>query len=314
MVLKQAVLRRFSRRDRKTGDRTANRQTQAKSQSRSSDVSSPVAPERAAVASNTSPRASHPQTSSTFSLRPRLTPIVVILPIYNEQACIQATFHQVQRFLYTHPHFTFIFVDDGSTDLTKTILGNCIRSAKNPQIQLLSYGPQAGKGYAVKTGIQAANQSEFVCFVDGDLAYSLDHLESMMEALQSADVVIGSRSLFGQPPQGLTLQRKVAGKVFNWLSRRLLSLSYPDMQAGLKGFRQDAAQVLFDRQRLEGFSFDVELIYLAKKLGYAITEIPAQISEHHQRKISKVNLVKDSIGMFWDLMQIRFNDWLGRYR
>jgi dolichyl-phosphate beta-glucosyltransferase len=253
-------------------------------------------------------------TQSTFSLHPRLTPIVVILPIYNEQSCIQATFHQVQRFLYSHPHFTFIFVDDGSTDLTKTILSNSIRSAKNPQIQLLAYGPQAGKGYAIKTGIQAAQQSEFVCLIDGNLAYSLDHLESMMEALQSADVVIGSRRLFGQPPQGLSFQRKLAGTIAHWLSRQLLNLNYPDMQAGLQGFRQDAAQALFDRQKLEGFSFDIELIYLAKKYGYSIREIPAQISAHHQRKISTVNLVKDAIGLCRDLMRIRFNDWLGRYR
>ncbi len=251
---------------------------------------------------------------STFSLRPRLTPIVVILPVYNEQDCIQTTFHQVQRFLYTHPQFTFIFVDDGSTDLTKVILSNSIRSAKTPQIQLLSYGPRAGKGYAIKTGIQAAPQSEFVCFVDGDLAYSLDHLEPLMAALKHSDMAIGSRNLPRLNAKGIPFQRQVAGKVFNWLSRKLLNLNYLDMQAGLKGFRQSTAQALCDRQKLEGFSFDVELIYLARKMGYSISQIPAQISEHHQRKISKVNLFKDSIGMFRDLMQIRFNDWLGRYR
>jgi dolichyl-phosphate beta-glucosyltransferase len=250
----------------------------------------------------------------TFSLAPRLTPIVVILPVYNEQACIQATCHQVQRFLYAHPHFTFIFVDDGSTDLTKSILGNCIRSAKHPQMQMLSYQPRAGKGYAIKTAVQAITQCEFICFIDGDLAYSLDHLEPMLVALQTTDIVIGSRSLGDQTSQGLSRGRKLAGKVFNWLSRRLLNLPHPDMQAGLKGFRQAAAQEIFERQQLQGFCFDVELIYVAKKLGYTISAIPAQISAHHQRKISKVNLVQDSLKMFRDLLQIRFNDGMGRYR
>jgi dolichyl-phosphate beta-glucosyltransferase len=258
--------------------------------------------------------ASSRHTTSTFSLRPRLTPIVVILPIHNEQEGIQATFHQIQRFLYTHPHFTFIFVDDGSTDLTKTILSNSIRSAKNPQIQLLSYNPQAGKGYAVKTGMQAVPHCEYVCFVDGDLAYSLNHLEPMLEALQKADVVIGSRRLTGQLFKGVGLPRRLARQIFHGLARQFLNLPYADMQAGLKGFRQTAAQELFERQKLAGFSFDLELIFLAKKHGYVISEIPAQISEHHQRKISKVSLSKDAVRMLRDLVRIRFNDWLGRYR
>jgi dolichyl-phosphate beta-glucosyltransferase len=254
------------------------------------------------------------KTNSTFSLRPRLTPIAVILPIYNEQEGIQATFHQIQRFLYTHPHFTFIFVDDGSTDLTKTILSNSIRSAKHPQIQLLSYSPQAGKGYAVKTGMQAVPHCEYVCFTDGDLAYSLNQLEPMLEALQKADVVMGSRRLTGQLFKDVGWLRSWARWIFHGLARRCLNLPHADMQAGFKGFRQTAAQELFERQRLTGFSFDLELIFLAKKHGYVISEIPAQISEHHQRKISKVNLTQDAMRMLRDLVQIRFNDWLGRYR
>ncbi len=85
------------------------------------------------------------------------------------------------------------------------------------------------------------------------------------------------------------------------------------MQAGLKGFRKQAAREIFDKQKLTGFSFDAELIYLAKKLNYRIGEIPAVVASSHKKKISKVNLVQDSLHMLWDLLTIRLNDMIGRY-
>lgn len=238
--------------------------------------------------------------------------VSVILPVYNEQACIQQTFEAVLQYLETHPNFTFIFVNDGSYDRTKQIIAAGIHIAKTPQIQLLSYSPRAGKGYAIRRGVEYAD-GDLICFLDSDLAYSLPHLDLLIEKLQTCDVVIGSRKLARGNRGEVRLDRRIAGKIFNLLSRKILGLQYSDMQAGLKGFRRPAAKRLFSGQTLTGFSFDVELIYLAKQWGYTIGEIPAKVSAKHQKKLSKVNLLHDSIKMLLDLLKIRFNDQLGRY-
>lgn len=239
--------------------------------------------------------------------------VAIILPVYNEQACIRQTFDAVLRYSIQHPNFRFVFVDDGSIDRTKQMIADGIRIAKTKQIQLISYRPRAGKGYAIRRGVQYVD-CDLICFIDGDLAYSLNHLDLLVEKLQQCDVAIGSRSLMLNNTKDLRFSRKIAGKAFNFLSRKVLALPYSDMQAGIKGFRKDAAKDLFLGQTLFGFSFDVELIYLAKKWGYAIGEIPVKVSDSHQRKLSKVNLLQDSIKMLLDLLKIRFNDQLGRYR
>ena len=238
--------------------------------------------------------------------------VTVIMPVYNEQACISATFDAVLEHCQSHPDYCFIFVNDGSSDRTQQILEQRIADSQIEQIQLLSYGDRGGKGHAVKMGVYLAD-ADYICFLDGDLAYSLDHLDWLMAKLAQHDVVIGCRSLMPEGNQGLKLSRKIAGKIFNTLSKQILNLPYVDMQAGLKGFRVKAAKEIFARQELIGFSFDVELIYLAKKLGYSIAEIPAYVSSSHATKISKVNLLADSFKMLRDLFTIRWNDVTGRY-
>lgn len=241
------------------------------------------------------------------------TQVAVILPVYNEQACIRQTFEAVLRYSIQHPNFLFVFVDDGSIDRTKQLISDGIRVSRTKQIQLLSYRRRAGKGYAIRRGVEYVDR-DLICFIDGDLAYSLNHLDLLTKKLQQCDVAIGSRSLVSNNSKDLRLSRKIAGKIFNFLSRVILDLPYSDMQAGIKGFRKAAAKDLFSHQELFGFSFDVELIYLARKWGYSIGEIPAKVSDAHQRKLSKVNLLQDSIKMLLDLLKIRFNDQLGRYR
>jgi glycosyltransferase involved in cell wall biosynthesis len=238
--------------------------------------------------------------------------VSVILPVYNEQSCIGSTFDAVLDYSRLHPTYQFIFVNDGSNDQTQRILEQRIAGAETEQIQLCAYPDRGGKGYAVRRGIENAD-GDYICFIDGDLAYSLDHLDLLVAKLQHYEMVIGCRGLVPGGDRGLNATRKVAGKIYNILSKRILNLRFIDMQAGLKGFQKQAARELFSRQALTGFSFDVELIYLAKKLGYAIGEIPAYVSVSHSRKISKVNLLMDSLKMLGDLFKIRLNDWLGRY-
>ncbi|GAP94522.1 glycosyltransferase [Leptolyngbya sp. NIES-2104] len=268
-------------------------------------------------------RKSHSQTHRNSSHQagraiptPRLNSIAqvsIVLPVYNEQACIRRTFEAVLRYLETHPNFTFIFVNDGSSDRTKEIITAGIHLAKTPQIRLISYHPRAGKGYAIRRGVEYA-EGDLICFLDSDLAYSLAHLDLLVEKLQTCDVAIGNRSLVRGNQKKVRHGQKVAEKIFNVLPRRMLDLQYSDMQAGLKGFRKSAAKKLFFYQTLTGFSFDVELIYLAQNWGYSIAEIPAKVSEKHQKKRSKVNLIQDSIKMLLDLLKIRFNEQLGRYQ
>lgn len=246
------------------------------------------------------------------SLHHSLARVSVILPTYNEQACIERTLDTVLAYRHTHPNYQFIFVNDGSIDQTQQILQSRIQITAEHTITLISYDDRVGKGYAVRRGVEAST-GDYICYLDSDLAYSLEHLDLLVEKLCTHDVVIGCRSLIKQNSKGLSWDRKVAGRVFNKLSRSLLNLDYRDMQAGLKGFSKDSARVLFRQQRLTGFAFDVELIYLAKKIGYEIAEIPAALSDHHQQKLSKVNLWNDSVKMFLELWKIKFYDMSGYY-
>ncbi|HMN41656.1 MAG TPA: glycosyltransferase [Phycisphaerales bacterium] len=245
---------------------------------------------------------------------PPHTRVQVILPFYNEAGLIRHTFEEVEAFALAHPEYAFLFVDDGSSDDTADTLRLLISESDIPEsrLRLISYAPNRGKGQAVKAGVEGAT-ADLVLFTDGDLAYSMDHLPKLAAALEQADVVIGSRSLVHRSERNTTTMRRIMGWTFNKCARAILGLPYTDTQAGLKGFRLDAARAIFARQRLGGFAFDVELVYLAKRLGYRIGEIPAYVSEAHSYKVSKVNLIKDPLRMFGALVDVRCNAILGRY-
>jgi dolichyl-phosphate beta-glucosyltransferase len=239
--------------------------------------------------------------------------VSVILPVYNEAADIQVTFDEVLRFLDSHLSYHFIFVDDGSTDQTRSILHRCLANARTDKISLLSYSTNHGKGWAIKQGIQSV-EPELVCFIDSDLAYSLEHLEQLVEKLYQFDVVIGCRNLIPASVEHIHFTRKLAGKIFNLISQKILNLPFRDMQAGLKGFRNHVAQDLIADQTVMRFAFDAELLYLAKQKGYSIGEIPAYVSSTHLRKKSKVSLISDSLKMLISLMMIRYRHRASRFK
>lgn len=181
----------------------------------------------------------------------------MILPIYNEAKYIERTCDTVLDFSRHHPDYDFIFVNDGSTDKTKQIIHSKLAVSNNTNIQLISYPINQGKGYAVKTGVEYA-QGEYVCFIDSDLAYYLEHLEILVEKLQYFGMVIGCRNLAAAKNlKGLNFTKKIAGKIFNKLSREILNLPFTDMQAGIKGFHIKAAKQLFQLQGLNRFYFNV---------------------------------------------------------
>lgn len=239
--------------------------------------------------------------------------ISVILPVYNEEKCIEKTLNAVFSFLQKRSFYQFIFVDDGSNDMTPEIIRNKLASTGEDRVKLIDGAGHKGKGHAVRTGVLRA-EGDYICFIDGDLAYSLTHLDALIESLSRSDIVIGSRRHASVIDKNDSCPiRGFIGMTFNIISRTILRLPFSDMQAGLKGFRRDAAQELFGLQTLNGFAFDAELIYLAQKKGFTISEIPAIVSRRHICKASKVNLLINPLEMLLNLIWIKLNDKMGKY-
>ncbi len=236
----------------------------------------------------------------------------MLLPLHNERARIPATLAAVAGFAAAHPDYRFLYVDDGSTDGTAELVRTRLLAAPCPNVGLLAYAPRRGKGHALRVGVAQA-RADLVCFTDGDLAYSLDQLLAVVAALATHDVVIGCRDRRDPAERALGPARRILGAGFNRLARLVLGLPHPDTQAGLKGFRREAATRLFARQRVGGFAFDVEVLYLARRLGYRVGEIPCRVAVEHSAKPSKVDLLRDPVRMCRDLLAVRWHAARGRY-
>ena len=234
----------------------------------------------------------------------------VIIPVYNESDRILKTCRSITKFLPNNPNYSFLFVDDGSTDNTLKILEQ--RKSKYRDIDILSLDENKGKGAAINFAILQAKE-DYVGFIDGDLAYSLNHLPHLFEKLKISDVVIGSRALGFKNKKKLLLRRRILGGGFNFLVRLSTGLPYKDTQAGLKGFRLAKTRKIFEQQRLFDFSFDVELLFIARKHGYTVSEIPAIVAKHHTEKNTRVDLVRDTFKMFCGLVKIHYNNLTGKY-
>lgn len=233
----------------------------------------------------------------------------VILPVYNESACISKTIEEVKAFSLSHPEFYFTFFDDGSTDETPSILKERLQNEK--RINYVLSGKNQGKALAIKTGI-LLSKAEYVIFTDGDLAYSLDYLHTIKQKLNDYDIIIGNRNL-GKGENKRSYIRMITGESFNFLTQILLRLHYSDTQAGLKGFSRNAIVNLLALQTVTNFAFDAELLYLARLKGLKVGEIPVAVSTTHAAKTSSVDVFKDSLKMLFSLLKIVTNSRLGRY-
>ncbi len=125
--------------------------------------------------------------------------------------------------------------------------------------------------------------------------------------------MIGSRRLSAGKVVRPSLRRRVLGETFNRLARIILNLPFRDTQAGLKGFRFEAAQRIFGKSSIPGFGFDAELLFLARKFGYSISEVPVNVSDRHSYKKGKLKLMRDSVTMFFNLLLIRGRNFAGKY-
>lgn len=251
---------------------------------------------------------SRPTLHKTF--RERVPKVSIILPFHNESAVAANTAAGVLACAERNPHYHFVLIDDGSTDATPAILRDATAQADPGAVELIECRKNQGKGRTIKSALPHCT-GDYVCFMDGDLAYSLDHIDAICTALIDHDVVIGSRVLSGD--RGAGSLRTLYSNAFNYFVRKTLGLPFRDTQAGLKGFRRETAVALFSRQRIGGFGFDAELLFIAKKLGCRIAEAPAKVDSHHSYKGSIQRLVIQGARAAREILEIRRNDRLGLY-
>jgi dolichyl-phosphate beta-glucosyltransferase len=228
--------------------------------------------------------------------------LTVVIPAFNEERRIAPTLERISAYLVAQPYAAeVIVVDDGSTDLTVPRAEAALRAG--PSFRILSRAVNRGKGAAVRDGVLAA-AGEFILVTDADLSTPIEELAGFWPEIEAgADVVIGSRALPGSDVQvHQSAVRETMGKAFNVFVRFLVMRGYRDTQCGFKLFRAAAAKDIFSRLRTEGFSFDVEVLWLCRKLGYAVRQVPVCWRNSPE---SRVRLVRGSLAMLRDLWRIR---------
>ena len=232
----------------------------------------------------------------------------IIVPVYNSAVFISETFQELVDYLEKlGEEYELFFVDDGSQDNTGSILEEL--AGRHPRVFLIRNGTNRGKGYSVRAGMNQA-QGDFLVFTDADLAYPPTEIGKIVHFLrEGADLAIATRvapaSRFIMNPEffGYIYTRHLGSRLFNWIVRKVLGLSIYDTQAGLKGFNRKAKEIIFNRQTLEGFTFDVELIYIAKKFGLTVREVPVVF--RYFSEPTTVSFLMQSLASIKDLFSIR---------
>jgi len=233
----------------------------------------------------------------------------VVIPAYNEEQRLPASLAAVLAHLSARDRaFEVVVVDDGSEDGTAREVEAI--AARHPQLRL-ERAPHRGKGAAVRRGMLAARGAyRFLC--DADLSMPIEQVERFLPpALEGFDVAIASREATASRRIGEPSRRHWMGRVFNLWVRVAAVPGIQDTQCGFKCFRGPVAEELFALQRLPGWAFDVEMLFLARRKRMKIVEVPI---DWHYREESKVRALRDSWRMFRDVLRIRWNHLRGRYR
>lgn len=227
--------------------------------------------------------------------------ISIVVPAYNEQWRIPATLISIIDYFDARgTEYEVIVVNDGSKDDTVAIVQKFEKI--RTQVRLISLSRNRGKGEAVKSGMLNAH-GKYVLFCDADGATPIQEFERLKKAIDNgAQVAFGSRAMLSSETEVKTVwYRKIIGRTFNLFVNTLLIGEVKDTQCGFKLFTKQSARFLFERQILEGFAFDVEILYLAKKAGMQIQEVAVNWQNVAG---SKVNLVVDSTKMFLELFKV----------
>ena len=237
--------------------------------------------------------------------------ISVVIPAYNEAKRLPGTLRAAENYFGTRNlSCEILIVDDGSQDDTVQICSNLRDEITG--LQILCNGRNRGKGFSVRHGILEAS-GPFVLMMDADQSSPMEELDKLLPSVRDgqSDIAIGSRAL--KESQILVhqpLYREPLGFLYNDIIQLLVLKGIQDTQCGFKLFRREVARDVFPRGRLSGFAFDVEILFIARKLGYRITEIPIRWQNDPN---SKIKILRHGSNMLADLLRIRWNDRKGLY-
>lgn len=226
----------------------------------------------------------------------------IIIPAYNEGERLDQTLNILKDYIdQGEGRYEIVVIDDGSTDNTLNIL-------KSYDVSIIENNINRGKGYSVKRGMLSA-KSNIMIFMDADLSTPLSEIDEFVKYIGEYDVVIGIR-VPGKKEVSRPPIRRIYALIFNKIVRVITGLRVSDTQCGFKMFSRGAARSLFAKQTINRYGFDVEILYLANKLGFRIKEVPVP---YRDQEASKISLITEPIKMTLDLLKIRINDFRGRY-
>ncbi len=236
------------------------------------------------------------QTETVFNKK-----ISLCIPMYNESSIIADTAKTLHEYMSaTFTDYEIIFSNDGSKDGCDQI----VEELNLPNVRVVGYPDNKGKGCAVRTALLAA-EGDIVMFTDADLAYGTHVIKQVYDTFAEnpkADMVIGSRNLHKDGYEGYTFIRKLASKIYIKILCFVGGFKLSDSQCGCKAFTRETVWEIFPRCEVNGFAFDFEAILWATKLGKTIVETPVKIINHRE---SKVNIVKDTFKMLGDLRKMK---------
>lgn len=242
-----------------------------------------------------------------------LPDVSIVVPAFEEEDRLGSSLAKIASYLMeSETSAEIIVVDDGSADKTAEVAESVLRNTPVIASKVIRYGQNRGKGFAVRTGLQAA-AGEIALFSDADLSTPIEEMPKLIDPILAGDfdVTFGSRaldrSLIGthQP-----WRREQGGKVMNLIIRAMSGLPFADTQCGFKAFRMSKFRPLLDVMTIDRFGFDVEFLYVAKYHGLRLKEIPVRWNNVEG---SKVNVFRDTRRMFSELSQIRRNARKGVY-
>ncbi len=235
----------------------------------------------------------------------------IIVPAYNEENRLPKTLDAIVAYVRASPYRAeIIVVDDGSSDATAALVN--AYSQTHPEMRLISNGTNRGKGFSVRHGMLEA-RGEIALFTDADLSTPIEEADKLLPALRERgfDAAIGSRAMDRTLIKiHQSAIREQAGIMFNRMVRWIMGIGFSDTQCGFKAFRRERCKIIFEQQRIERFGFDPEILFLAKRHGLRVEEVPVRWSHDTG---TKVNVAADGMRMLLELLVIRWNAVAGRY-
>ena len=234
----------------------------------------------------------------------------IVIPAYNESVRLQPTLHALLRHIQEQSwDAEILVVNDGSTDDTAQIVREY--GKLHPQVLLVENPGNRGKGFSVRNGMLHAH-GDICLFSDADLSSPITEAQKLFDAItQGADIAIGSRWLRAElQTERQPLYRQAFGRIYNLMLRIVLGLRFADTQCGFKAFRRDAAQRIFPLQRIERWGFDPEILFLAKRAGLRVEEVPV-LWAHSEG--TRLHPFRDGLRMFLEAVRIRWYAMTGEY-